>query len=540
VSETPSPLSPAERRARLAAFGGVLAVLFLSSLNMTVVGTALPRIIAELNGFELYAWAFTAFSLTSTVTLPIYGRLSDRVGRRPVLLGGIVAFALASAAAGLSQSMLQLVVFRALQGVGGGALISMSWAAIGDLFPPRERGRYQGWTGAVFGVSSVIGPLVGGLITDGPGWRWVFLVNLPVAAVAFELVRRYLPRAPRRPGQGIDLAGAALLVASVLPLLLVGGRLGAGAAASDPAVLGLIAVALVSGAAFVAVQLRSSHPTFEPALFADATYRRGNLAAFLTGVGLFGAVIYLPLFVQGVQGGSAAASGLVLAPMMAGVVLGSTLSGWLASRTGRYRRWIVLGVALMAAGFLASARFSPDAPAAWVMAWMVVLGAGIGPTNSLLTLAVQNALPEDKLGAATSANQFFRQIGGTLGVGVFGAVITARVRAGLPDLLQGAGPLPDGAVATLADPNLLTDPARLAAVRATLAPTLGSDGVARVEAALRQLLGQGVSEVFLLSLIIAVVALLVVVRLPPAELRGDASASDDATTPTLTAARAHD
>jgi EmrB/QacA subfamily drug resistance transporter len=540
VSDGPGVPTPAERRARLAAFGGVLAVLFLASLNLTVVGTALPRIIAELNGFELYAWAFTAFSLTSTVTLPIYGRLSDRIGRRPVLLGGIVAFALASAAAGLAQSMPQLVLFRALQGVGGGALISMSWAAIGDLFPPRERGRYQGWTGAVFGISSVIGPLVGGLITDGPGWRWVFLVNLPVAAVAFELVRRYLPRAPRRAGQGVDLAGAGLLVAGVLPLLLVGGRLGAGAAPTDPGVLGLVAVALAATAAFVAVQLRSPHPTFEPALFADPTYRRGNLAAFLTGVGLFGAVIYLPLFVQGVQGGSAAASGLVLAPMMAGVVLASTLSGWLASRTGRYRRWIVLGVALMIAGFLASARFAPDAPPTWVMGWMVVLGAGIGPTNSLLTLAVQNALPEDKLGAATSANQFFRQIGGTLGVGVFGAVVTARVRAGLPEALQGAGSLPDGARAALADPNLLTDPVRLAAVRATLTPALGGDGVARVEAALRELLGRGVGEVFLLSAVVAAVALVVVVRLPSAELRGDDEAADGAASSALAAARAHD
>lgn len=534
------PLTPGERRARLAAFGGVLSVLFLSSLNMTVVGTALPRIIAELNGFELYAWAFTAFSLTSTVTLPIYGRLSDRVGRRPILLGGIVAFALASAAAGLSQTMLQLVVFRALQGVGGGALISMSWAAIGDLFPPRERGRYQGWTGAVFGVSSVIGPLVGGLITDGPGWRWVFLVNLPVAAVAFELVRRYLPKAPRRAGQGIDLAGAALLVASVLPLLLLGGRVGAGAGPTDPAVLGLAATALLAGAAFVVVQARSSHPTFEPALFADATYRRGNLAAFLTGVGLFGAVIYLPLFVQGVQGGSAAASGLVLAPMMVGVVLGSTASGWLSSRSGRYRRWIVLGVALMAVGFLASARFAPDAAPLWVMGWMVVLGAGIGPTNSLLTLAVQNALPEAKLGAATSANQFFRQIGGTLGVGVFGAVITARVRAGLPALLEGVGPLPDASAAALADPNLLTDPVRLAAVRDALTPTLGVGGVAGVEASLRGLLGQGVSEVFLLALLVTLVALVVVSRLPSAELRDDADAASTATPAPLTAAQAHD
>ena len=389
---------------------------------------------------------------------------------------------------------------------------------------------------------------MGGLITDGPGWRWVFLVNLPVAAVAFELVRRYLPRAPRRAGQGVDLAGSVLLVAAVLPLLLLGGQLGAGVPWTAPGVLGLLTVAVASGAAFVVVQLRSPHPTFEPALFSNATYRRGNLAAFLTGVGLFGAVIYLPLFVQGVQGGSAAASGLVLAPMMAGVVLGSTTSGWLSSRTGRYRRWIVVGVALMAAGFLASARFAPGASAIWVMGWMVVLGAGIGPTNSLLTLAVQNALPEDKLGAATSANQFFRQIGGTLGVGVFGAVIAGRVRAGLPAALDGVGPLPDGAAAALADPNLLTDPARLGAIRDGLLPTLGADGFARVEASLRDLLGRGVSNVFELSLVVTLVALAVVALLPPAELRSDPESPGDvvqdaagsATPAPLAAARAHD
>ena len=512
-------MADATQRERMAAFGGVLAVLFLSSLNMTVVGTALPRIIAELEGFDLYAWAFTSFSLAATVTLPIYGRISDVIGRRPVLLTGIVAFTVASLLAGASQSMAQLVAFRAIQGIGGGALISMSWAAIGDIFAPRERGRYQGLTGAVFGVSSVVGPLVGGLLTDTLGWRWVFFVNVPVAIVAFEIVRRYLPRSERRPGSGFDLPGTALLITGTVPLLVALTWAGTTYPWSDVRVVSALALAAVALTGFVLVQLRSSHPTLDPALFRDRTYRVANIAAFLTGIGLFGAVIYLPLYIQGVQGGSAAASGFVLAPMMIGVVLGSTLSGWLASRTGRYRRWIAIGVALMAVGFAATATFGPDTPLGTVVAWMVVLGAGIGPTNSLLTLAVQNALPIHLLGAATSANQFFRQIGGTLGVTVFGAMVAGRVRAGLPDLLASdASRLPAPVLESLSDPNLLTDPDRVAAVRETVVPLLGADGFQAFLASLRGLLGGAVSEVFVVALVVTVVALGVVARLPEAEL----------------------
>lgn len=512
-------MADATRREKLLAFGGVLTVLFLSSLNMTVVGTALPRIIAELNGFDLYAWAFTSFSLAATVTLPIYGRISDVIGRRPVLLGGIVAFTAASVLTGLSQSMIQLVVFRALQGIGGGALISMTWAAIGDIFAPRERGRYQGYTGAVFGVSSVIGPVIGGLVTDTLGWRWVFFVNVPVALLAFEVVRRFLPRSPRRPRAGIDVAGTLLLIVGTVPLLVALTWAGTTRAWTDPLVLTLFAVSAVGLAAFVREQYRSPHPTLDPALFRDRTFRVANVAAFLTGIGLFGAIIYLPLYIQGVQGGSAAASGFVLAPLMVGVVIGSTVSGWLSSATGRYRRWIALGVALMGVGFAATAGFGTDTPLPWVIAVMVVLGAGIGPTNSLLVLAVQNALPVAHLGTATSANQFFRQIGGTLGVTAFGTIVAGHVRRGLPALvpeaMRDAAP---GAVAQLADPNLLTDPVRLAAMRDTIVPTLGAARFEGFLAALRGLLGGALSEVFLVALAVTAVALAVVARLPEGEL----------------------
>jgi EmrB/QacA subfamily drug resistance transporter len=528
-------MADAGRREKLLAFGGVLTVLFLSSLNMTVVGTALPRIIAELNGFDLYAWAFTSFSLASTVTLPIYGRISDVVGRRPVLLGGIVAFTAASLLAGLSQTMLQLVIFRALQGIGGGALIAMTWAAIGDIFAPRERGRYQGYTGAVFGISSVIGPVVGGLLTDTLGWRWVFFVNVPVALLAFEVVRRYLPRSQRRPGSGIDVPGTALLIVGTVPLLIALTWAGTARPWTDPLVLGLFAVSAVGLAAFVWTQYHSSHPTLDPALFRDRTYRVANAAAFLTGVGLFGAIIYLPLYIQGVQGGSAASSGFVLAPLMGGVVLGSTLSGWLSSRNGRYRRWIATGVALMAVGFAVTIGFGPDTPLWWVVTVMVVLGAGIGPTNSLLTLAVQNALPFAQLGAATSANQFFRLIGGTLGVTVFGTMVAGHVRRGLPELLPpGLREVAPDAVATLSDPNLLTDPVRLAAVRDALAPAIGIERFDAFLAGLRGLLGGALSGVFLVALVVTGVALAVVARLPEGELSDEV----DPEAPTAAAATA--
>lgn len=513
-------MADATRREKLLAFGGVLVVLFLSSLNLTVVGTALPRIIAELDGFDLYAWAFTGFSLASTVSLPIYGRISDVVGRRRVLLFGIVLFSLASMLAGASQSMLQLVVFRAVQGLGGGALISMTWAAIGDIFTPRERGRYQGFTGAVFGVSSVVGPIVGGLITDSLGWRWVFFVNVPVAMAALYVVHRYLPRSVRKPNSGIDVLGTLLLTAGLVPLLL-GLTWGGGTLAwSDPLLWLVFAVAGVALAAFVHVQRGSRHPTLDPALFRDRTFNVANAAAFLTGIGLFGAIMYLPLYIQGVQGGSAAASGFVLAPLMTGVVLGSTLAGWLASRTGRYRRWIAMGIAAMALGFALASGFGPHTPLPWLVFVMIVLGAGIGPTNSLLTLAVQNALPHSQLGAVTSANQFFRLIGGTLGVTVFGTIVAGHVRGGLAALVPPAlADAPQSLLNSLADPNLLTEPVRLARLREAVVPRIGEEAFATFLSGLRSLLGEGLSGVFTVGLAVSLLALVITAWLPDGELR---------------------
>lgn len=507
------------------AFGGVLAVLALASTNMTIVGTALPRIIAELDGFALYAWAFTAFTLTSTVTLPVFGRLGDRYGRKPVLLFGIVVFTLASVAAGFSQSMLALVVMRAVQGIGGGALMGMSWAVLGDLFTPRERGAYQGITSGVFGVSSVVGPLIGGVITDTMGWRWVFFVVVPVALVAFELVRRYVPHGATDRSGSVDVLGSLLLIASATPLLVALSLGGAGHAWGGATVVGLFAVAALLAAVLLWHERHASHPVVPLRLLRGRVVGLTSAGSALAGVGMFVAIFYLPLYVQGVLGASASASGLVLSPLMLGFVLTTSLSGLYANRTGRYWWWLIGGAVMTGVGYaLAAWVLGPDTGAATVIAISIVIGFGLGPLMSLLVVVAQAAAPPTELGTVTSANQFARQMAGTIGVAIAGAIIAAHLQAGL-GALPGAADLTPPTQALVASPNTLTDPARLAAVRVALATELGPDAVAPVIGAARSALAGGLSTSFALCAALALLALAVTARLPRVTLPdGDARA----------------
>lgn len=514
------------KRDKLLSFSGVLVVLFLASLNLTVVGTALPRIIAEFDGFALYAWAFTAYSLTSTVSLPICGKLSDIYGRKVVLLAGIVAFSLASVLSGFSQTMLQLILFRALQGFGGAALISMAWATLGDIFTPRERGKYQGFNGAVFGVSSVVGPIVGGLITDTLGWRWVFFVNVPVAAFAFAFIYRFLPTGARNARSHVDYLGSLLLMLGVTPLLLALTWGGVDYGWTSVTILGLFAVSAGLLGLFVGWQFRSPHPILEPGLFRNRTFRVANSAGFLSAIGLFGAIIYLPLYIQGVQGGSAAASSFVLTPLMGGLVLSSTLAGLLVTRTGRYKVYILSGLATMVVAFYLLSTMDTATPIWLTTAYTVLLGLGIGPTNSLFMLAVQNALPGDKLGVVTSANQFFRQIGGTVGVTVFGAIVAASVRTrlatGLPEPLRSLSP---ETLTNLTSPNLLTDPGALERTQRQVEAVANPDVFDVLLQTLRSALAAGLSQVFMWTAVTAAVALVVAALLPQHELRSGPAAS---------------
>lgn len=508
------------RREKLLAFSGILVVLFLTSLNLTVVGTALPRIIAELEGFKLYAWAFTAYSLTSTVTLPIYGKLSDIYGRKRILIFGILLFSAASALGGLAQNMPQLIIIRGLQGLGGGALITMAFSAIGDIFTPRERGAYQGFTGAVFGFSSVVGPLAGGLITDTIGWRWVFFVNVPIALIAMVVIMRNFPAATVRGSGKIDVVGSALLMFGIVPLLLALTWGGVDLPWSSLPILGLLVTSAALLILFLWWQGRTANPVLDPELFTSRTFNVANIGGFLSGVGMFGAVIYLPLYIQGVQGGSAAASGFALTPLMLGMVASSTVAGLMVSRTGRYRPFILAGLAIITVAFLLNATMDTSTPLLLTVVFSVLLGLGFGPTNSLFVLAVQNALPQRLLGTATSANMFFRQIGGTLGVAVFGAVVAATI-AGQVDSTLGAqlSELPPAIVQEFSSPNLLTSPQQLELARVEVEAVAGESAFTALVSGLRDALATGLGRVFTVGAILSLIAFAASFALPAIELR---------------------
>jgi EmrB/QacA subfamily drug resistance transporter len=417
----------------------VLLGLFLAALDQTIVSTALPRILTDLHGNELYTWVVTVYLLTSTVTGPLYGKLSDLFGRRPMLMIGIGLFLLGSLLSGLSQEMWQLVLFRGLQGVGGGALFPISLAVIGDLFSPRERGRYQGLFGAVFGVAMLIGPAIGGFLTDAISWHWVFFVNLPIGLVAMTVIWRLLPpiRHPERV-VSIDYLGAAIFTGAIVPLLLGLTNKQSGEW-TDPEVGGLIVLGLALAATFAWVETRARDPIIHLELFRNRTFTVSVLATGLISFGFFGGIIFLPRWFQFVLGSSATESGYQMMPMLIGLITSSVLSGQVVSRTGRYK-WLLAG-ALVVAGvglwLLTGIRADTDVTTVWI--WMAIMGVGMGPTMAVFTIVVQNAVPFGVMGVATSALTFFRQIGGTIGLAIAGTVFGSSLASELPGQLRAAG-----------------------------------------------------------------------------------------------------
>ncbi|WP_084730072.1 MFS transporter, partial [Streptacidiphilus neutrinimicus] len=414
-------------------FVGLMLALLLAALDQTIVATALPRIVGDLDGLSRMSWVVTAYLLASTVGLPVYGRLGDMIGRKPVFQFAIVVFLVGSALSGVSHSMNELIAYRALQGIGGGGLMIGVQAIMADVVSPRERGRYMGLIGAVFGLSSVAGPLLGGWLTDGPGWRWCFWVNLPVGLLALLVVTLVLPRRTRRAAREagrLDWPGALLLAAVGTCLVLATSWGGSRYAWHSPVILGLIGGAVLATALFVPVELLAERHGYAPAiplrLFRDSVFTVSGLIGLVVGVGLFGAASYLPSFLQMVDGASATGSGLKMLPLMGGVVVGSIGTGQLISRTGRYKIYPVLGGALGAAGMVLLGLLDARSSYAVQSVAMAVLGLGVGLALPVLVLAVQNSVSPGDIGAATSANNYLRQIGGSVGAAVFGTIFSAR------------------------------------------------------------------------------------------------------------------
>jgi EmrB/QacA subfamily drug resistance transporter len=434
-------------RAKMEILVAVMLGLFLGALDQTIVGPALPTVVTQLAGNDIYVWAVTIYLLTSTISVPFWGKLSDLYGRKPIFMIGIVIFLVGSALSGLSQNMTQLIAFRGIQGIGAGSLFPVALAVIGDLFTPAERGKYQGLFGAVFGVAFVVGPLVGGFLTENISWHWIFYVNVPIGLVSLYFIWRLLPVVKNpRATRSFDILGGAIFTIAI-SFLLVGltqkGQLNPTTHAlndwTEPTVGGFILIALLGIVLFILAEARAKEPIIPLHLFRNRTYTTSMISTFFASFAFFGAIIFLPRWFQFVQGFSPTWSGLAALPLMVGLIGSSIASGQIVARTGRYK-WLIVGaIVTMGIATLLMTQLRADTPLPMVWLWMFIAGIGVGPTFAVFTIVVQNAVPFHELGVATSNMTFFRQIGGTVALAIVGTIFATEFKGQLVPQLTAAG-----------------------------------------------------------------------------------------------------
>ncbi|GAA4285339.1 MDR family MFS transporter [Brevibacterium daeguense] len=430
------------RTAILLLFIGLMVSMFMFSLNQTVLATALPTIVGELDGVDLMLWVSTAFMLASTIMMPVYGKIGDLFGRKPLFIFAIVMFMFGSLLAMLAQDMMLLIAGRVFQGIGGGGMMILSQAIIAAVVPARQRGKYMGIMGSVFAVSSVAGPLIGGWLTDGPGWRWAFAINFPLGIFAIVAAALFLkiPRVTHEKRPKIDIGGMVLVAIFTSSVILVSAWGGHQYAWDSPVILGMIAAALVAGIAFVFVERRVSEPVIPMTLFRDRNFVLATCAGLTIGVAMFGVLSYMPTYLQMVHGIDATVAGLMMVPMMGTMLVSSTAVGFIVARTGRYKAYPIVGMVLIVTALVFMSFMKADSHAVWSILHLAGLGLGLGLSMQLLVLIVQNSFPIAIVGTATAANNFFRQIGATLGMAVIGALFTSRLMSNLSAVMPtGAG-----------------------------------------------------------------------------------------------------
>jgi len=507
----------------------ILLGMFLSALDQTIVGTSLPTITRDLNGTsELYTWVVTIYLLAATITGVFYGKLSDIYGRRPMLLIGISIFLTGSALSGLSWSMESLILFRGIQGVGAGAIFPISLAVIGDLFSPRERGKYQGLFGAVFGVSAILGPLLGGWLTENLSWHWIFFVNIPIGLVALAIIYRFLPTVHgEKFTRNLDYVGAAVFTVAV-SLLLIGLTNKQTLDWGDPWVGGAIIASLVLGIVFLFIESRAAEPIVPLELFKNRGYSVTIATSFLTAMGFFGAIVYLPLWFQTVKEVSPTDSGLQTLALLAGLIIGSIVSGILVSKTGKYK-WLIAGsLACMSLGLFLMTGLTATTPLPMLWVWMFLTGLGIGPAFSVLTIVIQSVVPFERLGVATGNLTFFRQIGGSIGLAIVSTLFATSFQSQIPAQLTAAG-IPaqvqgalfgSGAMAALNEPG--------GKIRTAVAAVPALQQFAdQITNAIFEAFSAAIASTFWVGVVMGLIALVaVVVALPEVTLRGMGAKAD--------------
>lgn len=516
VQARPVGLRSLPRQQVIITFAGVLLAMFLSSLDQTVVGTAMPRIISDLGGFSHYTWITTAYIITSAVTIPITGKLTDMYGRKFFYLGGLCLFILASVLCGLSNTMTQIIAFRGIQGIGAGVMMANAFTVIGDIFPPAERGKYQGFMSAVFGLSSIVGPTLGGYITDTISWHWVFFINVPLGVIIILLFIFFFPNfRPDNLKHSIDYPGLVLLILTVVPTMLALSWGGVEYPWSSIQIISMFTLSAIALVLFIFVERRSKEPILPLSLFRNRIVAVSELVIFFTAFGMFGGIVFIPLFFQGVLGATATLSGSFLTPMMLGNVVGSFISGQLLSRAGGHYKWQgLIGIGIMGIGLFLLSRMTTETGYASAVVNIVITGFGLGITLPIYTIAVQNAVPYKVLGVATSSTAFFRSVGGSVGLAIFGSAMNNKFASEfigrLPPAVKTMVPAQQLEALTR-NPQALMSPEAQSQLQRMI-EQLGPQGAQlfqQVWQALRQSLDSALSQVFLLAMFAVALAFLI-------------------------------